>query len=137
LDETRVAIKLTPDWLEARWRAVDVLTVNRKLDEAEKLLPSGEDQGANSWAGFLMRGMCEAANLNWDKAIDQFRRCTLAQPDFAPAHFLLGSALAKVGQYKASRDEFRLYLQGQTRPDLAATAREALAFINERLNDGL
>jgi tetratricopeptide (TPR) repeat protein len=92
-------------------------------DRAAKLDPTG-------WAPMLAEGYLEGVKENWAGAETYLKKCLALNPDAPEGHFLLGTALGNSGRWREAREEYRLYLQGETDPDMAEEARRRVAEID-------
>jgi tetratricopeptide (TPR) repeat protein len=98
------------------------------LEEAIKLDP-------DSYLADYGRAVIETYDKHWNQAEIYLRKCLGITPGWNQARFLLGEVLSKQNKLPQAREQWRLYLTGTTDPNLAATARSAIALINESYPD--
>ena len=111
LDALRRALALRPGLPGVHHTLARVLRASgdeagarRHLAEGERLrAQAAREQEARVWTAVGMQQF-EAGDVLG--ALDQFRRATTAFPDYAPAHYHAGRALARLGEPDAARSSF-------------------------------
>jgi tetratricopeptide (TPR) repeat protein len=85
---------------QAKARGLSGAPLDALMTEALRAAPSDD-------ADTLFRlGNAETANGTYDKAIEAYRRAVAARPDFADAHFHLGSLLSETGRIAEGFEHF-------------------------------
>src|SRR5262249_11142647 len=127
--------KLTPDWaLPHFWVSVG-RSWRGQFEEARAPLAAGLSLDPKSRWALYAQVLLEGADKKWDAVISHSQELLKRDPDASVAHYFLGVALHSQGKLREARDEYRAYLQGETQPEYATSARETIAQLNEVLPD--
>lgn len=132
VDMCRVTVKLMPDLAFGHFNLALELARQKKPIEALREIDAGWKLDKNNWHGYLAKAYLAATQEHWQQAIDDLNVCIALNPNLPCARFLLGEVLTLAGSNTEAREAFRAYLQGDTEPACADTAREAIAAINEQ-----
>jgi tetratricopeptide (TPR) repeat protein len=128
----QVALKLAPDWAPPYfWVAVHRINRNQ-VKEARESLAEGLKHDSSTWLAEYAEGVMASCEEDYPKAVAHLRVSLSLNPDYSSIRYVLAFVLARQGSLSAARDEYRIYLQGDTDPSYAAKAREAVAAINEK-----
>ena len=108
--EFRRAIALNPSYPKARQSYADLLAVLGRMEEA-----MGEIERAHELDPFSATINTDAGNIsylarNYDRAVQRLRLTLDIQPDYVPAHTLLGLVYEQVGRQAEARAEFETAL---------------------------
>ncbi len=82
--------------------------------------------GGNSWAEFEQRGIALADQGRFDKAIPEFEKAVLLNPNSAPAHYNLAYAYEAIGDITKARGEYENALKIDPSFSWARSALERL-----------
>jgi Tfp pilus assembly protein PilF/TolB-like protein len=130
-----LGLKLANDWGLPHLSLASYRLSRGQVDQAREVLQAGLKLDSKNALSFYVRAGMDIAEKKWDAAVTHSRECLRIDPDASVAHFVLGEALYGQGNLIESRNEFRLYLQGETVPETADKARDAIARLNEVLPD--
>jgi len=92
-------------YLETNPNAPDAAQVRSYIQQA------GQRKGQNNLRGFVEQGQSLLKQNRFNEAQQAFRQALTVDPNFAPAHFFLGYALAQGGQSQQAIGEFQAALQ--------------------------
>lgn len=80
----------------------------------------------------VIRGQCKMANKDKAGALADAKAAVAAQPDYAPAHYWLGSWLGEDGKYKDAVGEFETYLKLAPKGPLAEAAQKKIKLAKDK-----
>ncbi len=126
-----LCLKLAPKWALPHFWIVASRIYHGQLDQARALLQVGLRLDSKSEWALYAQVLLEVADRHWEAAVMHSRDCLSLDPDAFIMHYFLGIALESQGKLTDARDEYRAYLEGETQPEFAARAREAIARLNE------
>ncbi|MBW2288415.1 MAG: tetratricopeptide repeat protein [Deltaproteobacteria bacterium] len=118
LAAARKAVEVEPDNESARLREAEVVIEigvreknQEKIDEGRALVDELLAQQPDHPAGLLVRSKIDLYEKNADAAVAALRTAISARPDWAQAHFVLGTALAVSGDQTGARSELARALE--------------------------
>jgi tetratricopeptide (TPR) repeat protein len=135
LPSLKVADKLAPENPVVRFNLVLALSNAGQQKEANQILTAGRKAGLREYLQLYLDGIIAAKEARFDAAAESLLKSVKLAPMFPEGRLLLAQVLANQGRYKESKEEYRLFLQGYARQDLAIKAREELAKVNEQLRE--
>jgi len=131
----KLGLKLAPNWaLPHFWVSVS-RSWRGQFEEARAPLAAGLSLDAKSRWALCTQVWLEGADKKWDAVIRHSQEWLKRDANASVAHYFLGVALHSQGKLREARDEYRAYLQGETQPEYATSARETIARLNEVLPD--
>lgn len=80
----------------------------------------------------VIRGQCKMANKDKTGALADAQAAVASQPDYAPAHYWLGSWLGEDGKYKDAVAEFETYLKLAPKGPMAEAAQKKIKLAKEK-----
>jgi tetratricopeptide (TPR) repeat protein len=127
----RLAFELAPDWAPSFfWVAINRAGRHERKG-AREALSKGLKLDSTSPRAFYSEGCVEWAEKDLGPAATHFQLCLAIDPAWSQAHYMLADIYTTEADPKRAREEYRMYLQGETEPEFADQARSALAQINE------
>lgn len=86
----------------------------------------------NSWEVIYFKAVLETRDAEYTEARSHLERCLALNPNYAPAHNLLGSTLAKLGDLPASKKELETAITlGDSEPDVQYELARVLRMLGE------
>ena len=80
----------------------------------------------------VIRGQCKMASKDKAGALADAQAAVQSQPDYAPAHYWLGSWLGEDGKFKEAVGEFETYLKLAPKGAFAEAAKKKIALAKEK-----
>jgi tetratricopeptide (TPR) repeat protein len=118
LAAARKAVEIEPENESARLREAEVVIEigvrekdQEKVDEGRALVEELLAQDPDHAAGLLVRSKIDLYEENVDAAVAALRTAINARPEWAQAHFVLGTALAMKGDETGARSELARALE--------------------------
>jgi len=118
LAAARKAVEIEPDNESARLREAEVVIEigvreknQQNIDEGRALVEELLAQQPDHPAGLLVKSKIDLYEKNTDAAVTALRTAIAARPDWAQAHFVLGTALAMKGDETGARSELARALE--------------------------
>ncbi len=131
----RLAAKLHPDFAWGQLVLVSALCKADKWEEARKALEVAVGLEPERWDIYLMQGILADRDGNLEAAVGYLRKALDLNPEDADSHYYLGSTLLRQFKLQEAREQYRACLRYKPEPDIAESARQEIAQINEAIGD--
>ncbi len=124
--ELRRALELD-DKLAQRALLADLLVARRAYREAEVELKILLAQGKNEWRNYLLLGLAQKGEGQWENALASFNKAVELKPDEAEAHYRRGQLYAQEKNYPMAIADLKLAYQGSNNnPEIGCALAESL-----------
>jgi ankyrin repeat protein/tetratricopeptide (TPR) repeat protein len=133
LSRARIGAKLQPDFAWGQIALARALILNDQVEEAELALEKAQRLEPDRWDYFQVKGLLAAHQRRYPDALRELRYSLELNPDAGTTHLILGQVLTQEARWEEARDAFRASLRCPLSPQTAATARQHLAGLDERL----
>ncbi len=126
--------------LAGNWPAPYLLVFKHRFDrgetnEAVQVLRDVLTLVDTGFYGEQAKALLAEHSEKWDVAEDHWKKSLELMPQLNEAHLGLARAFAKQKRFIEAREQWRMYLTGDTDPKLADEVREAILQVDESLLD--
>jgi tetratricopeptide (TPR) repeat protein len=130
-----IGLKIAGDWGAPHFWVAFARFRRGSMEEAREPLREGLERDGHGFLAEYGQAVMATHDQKWKEAANHLKQCLELNPYWNEARFVLGEVLRRQQKLVEAREQWRLYLEGNTDPKLAAQARESISQVNESLAD--